>query len=337
MARFQTVKSWVFVLAYPWSIACFAQNNENTIAELKAQIAALQILKIQLETQLNESRQALFEKQCGVDIAQPKIQLDPNLPAPSEFIFLESNKSAIDQTLISRGISLPAAWHGDIAPEISWTQGRNSDYYSSISMTLGLLNDFAVSFHLPYEKTINSDGTLSQGVASSTVSLSKALVTNSFSLPSLVATVSYTDSFGMASDSVAPIIQGLGLSLAISKPFEPLVVSGSAFYQVTKSGGNLTNQKLGYYQLYGAKIIGAGTGLSLAVTPESSIDIGLTLAKNLNSDIYYSSSAETEYVGLSFGASFLIRKNTFVYFSFSKEISRGNAPLSLGISFPYHF
>ncbi len=147
----------------------------------------------------------------------------------------QSDNTAIEQALVSRGLVLLPQGTFRLTPAASWSHsGANTSsqdaYALSLTVEAGLPWGLAASVNLPYLQIKDASNGSNRGLSDVSFSLAKKLTNDWDGMPSLVARAGYTHDTGKDAFGLVPIGSGFrsySAGLSAVKRLEPVVVYGS--------------------------------------------------------------------------------------------------------------
>lgn len=305
------------------------------IATLRQQLAAQKAINEQLrarvdtlERQLAAARPSDESIVLGLDADAPKPPVDSAPP-----------NTAIEEALVSKGLVLLPVGDVRLTPRLTWSHDGSGDaryqsIISALSLEVGLPGGLATALHLPYVWRDYPEGR-NDGAGDLSLSLSKKLTRETERLPSFVLRLDYTqDTGGDAFESV-PIgngVQSLGVTLSAVKRSEPLALYGHLSYTQAWSDAFVRP----------GDIYGLGFGVSLAATPEISLDAGLSFDfiagdrfEPQDADAYRTDFATAGYLEL--GADFALYKGLFLTLSAAIGVTEDANDFIFSVALPYRF
>ncbi|MFZ4539174.1 hypothetical protein, partial [Propionivibrio sp.] len=279
----------------------------------------------------------------------PVVSLDGAAAKPP--IESESDNSAIEQALVSKGLVLLPAGTYRISPSISWAHSGNGNnetdsYFYGLGLDVGLPWGMSASLNVPYVQRDYSWGR-NDGVGDFSVSLSKTLAEETAKTPSLVMRLGYVHDNGKDPFNAVPIgggFRSVEASLSAFKRIEPLVLYGHLSYS---HGWSTTATYLDGATYYTSEITpadgyGLGLGASLAATPEISLDAGLSFdfkGKNkvapLEGNAYNTARTVAGY--FHFGSTFVLDKNLSLNLTAAAGVTDDAEDFIFMASLPYRF
>lgn len=323
-----------------------AQPTES-VQELRQQLAAQQAINEQLRQRVRLLEQQLAASDKGN--AHPIGALDASSVKPP--VDTAVTNTAIEEALVNKGLVLLPTGSFRLTPSTTWYHSgsgnnRFDSFAYSLSLEAGLPWGMSTSLRVPYIQRDYSVGT-NDGWGDLSVSLSKKLTQETATLPSLVMRLGYTHDNGKEAFDAVPIGKGfrsLNATLSAVKHVEPLAIYGHLSY--SHAWGRTVDYWDGLEYRTGsikpADIVGVGLGVSLAATPDISINAGLAFdyigkdtIEPLNGDSYETAFATAGYINL--GADFVLHKNLFLNLSATAGVTDDADDFSLSIALPYRF
>jgi opacity protein-like surface antigen len=323
-----------------------AESASDTIESLRKQLAAQQAINQQLRSRLQRVEQQLAASAQGVT---PMVALDVQAARPA--IEFESANTAIEQAMISKGLVLLPAGTYHLTPSLTWSHSGSGDqrrdaYARGLGLEAGLPGGMAASLSVPYVQRDYSDGRNS-GLGDVSVTLSKELSRETRHQPSWVAHLTYLADNGKDAFAAVPVGNGfktLTASLSAVKRVDPLVLYGTMSYGHgwSKSTTYLDGAEYRMGRITPADTYGLGVGVSLAATPEITLDAGLSFdfrgrgkMAPLDGEATRTARSSAGYIHL--GAGFLLSKDLFLNLSAASGVTDGATDFILSVELPYHF
>jgi hypothetical protein len=188
---------------------------------------------------------------------------------------------ALERTLVREGALVLAPWTYELTPQFSYGHWdsvqdptlRNS-YSAGLGFRMGLPWQSQISIALPYVWNEGRDPfPSSSGWGDAGVLLSKELLQDNGSVPNLVASAGWTSptSHG-GSFAPIPYVSGFQGGFTASKRLDPLVVFLGVSYFSSAA------REIAGTRVNPSDVVGARTGLSLAVSPATSVTVGFNAA-----------------------------------------------------------
>jgi hypothetical protein len=257
--------------------------DAQSVTQLKAELAAeeAQVAKLKKRVrELEQSPPSLIQPGPIVaPVAVRAVPLPPSSPADDE-----EAERALERTLVREGALVLAPFTYEVTPQASFAHWdkvqdpfvRNS-YSAALSARMGLPWDMQVSVSLPYVFDELRNGDSTSGLADAGFLISKELMRESEYGTNLVGSVGWTSPTqnGSAFNPI-PYVSGFQGGLTASKRFDPLVVFGSLSYfsSVARDvAGTPVNP---------SDVIGSRFGGSIAISPATSVTMGLNLSYLVN-------------------------------------------------------
>lgn len=340
------------LLATP--VGSWAQDitkSVETIETLQRQLAAQQAINQQLRQRVETLERGLSANRKSD--APLIVGLDTRAPPPKDLSVDDKPITAIEEALGNKGLVLLPTGFYRVTPSMSWAHsGSGSNSYASYSLgTLfeaGLPMGMAVALRQPYIWSSSGYGS-SRGSGDLSVSLAKKLANETATTPAIVAKLGYTHNNGKDPFTIPSFGGGFrAVDLGISgvKRFDPIVVYANASY--SRASGTFASLQYKNQSPYFTGTIkpgesyGLGFGVSLAATPEVSLDAGFSLSvagKARFIDTLGNTSTGTQStVGyLNLGTNFLISRNLSLSISAAAGVTKDANDLALTIAFPYRF
>jgi hypothetical protein len=320
-----------------------------TVEELRQRLAAQQAINEQLRLRVNALEQQLATKNAGN--APPVVALDTHAEMPPVDPESDAATTAIEQALVSKGLVLLPSGTYQLTPGFTWVHSGSGDtrresYRTGLTVDAGLPWGMAASVNVPYVHRDYAWGH-NAGTGDVSLSLSKKLTQETQSMPSLILRMDYLHDNGK--DAFDPVPVGAGFrsayaSLSAVKRADPLVIYGSLSYGHSWAKTTTYWDGAAYQsgRITPGDSYGIGMGLSLAATPDISIDTGLSFDFKSKSTIapeggaeYQSARTTAGYLNLA--TSFVLRKNLFLNLSAAAGVTDDAEDFIFTVSLPYRF
>lgn len=340
------------LLAIP--VSAWAQDitkSDESIETLQRQIAAQQAINQQLRQRLETLERALSaNRNSDVPLI---VGLDISTPPPKDLSADAKPITAIEEALGNKGLVLLPTGFYRVTPSMSWAHS-GSGSNSSASYSLGTLFEaglpmgMAVALRQPYVWRSFSYGSNS-GSGDISISLAKKLANETATTPAIVAKLGYTHDNGkdpFTLPSIGGGFRAVDLGISGVKRFDPIVIYANAFY--SRASGTFASLQYKNQSPYFTGTIkpsesyGLGFGVSLAATPEVSLDAGLSLsfagkARFIDTlgNTSYGTQSTVGYLNL--GTNFLISRNLSLSISAAAGVTKDANDIALTIAFPYRF
>jgi hypothetical protein len=257
--------------------------NAQSVAQLKAELAAEEAQVAKLKKRVRELEQSQRSLIQPVPVAGPVAVRAVPLP-PSSSADDDEAERALERTLVREGALVLAPFTYEVTPQVSFAHWdkvqdpfvRNS-YSAALSARMGLPWDMQVSVSLPYVFDELRNGDSNSGLADAGFLISKELMRESEYGTNLVGSVGWTSPTqnGSAFNPI-PYVSGFQGGLTASKRFDPLVVFGSLSYFSSVA------RDVADAPVNPSDIIGSRFGGSLAISPATSVTMGLNLSYLVN-------------------------------------------------------
>ena len=324
---------------------------QSELETLRAQLAARQSINEELSRRIESlERQLAAQAKSSGPIAPA---LDASFPKPPADAPRGAAVTAIEEALVSKGLALMSSGGLRGTPSMTWAHSgsgasRANSYAAGLTLETGLPWGMAAAVSVPYIWQELASGS-NRGIGDPSISVAKKLANESGAMPSLLLRFSYTHDSGkdpFTLPAVASGFRAVGISLAVVKRFDPLVVYGSVSYghafpknvtiSVKDTGAIVFQGKITPGDAYGL-----GMGVSLAATPEIALDAGLsfTFANSSRFELlntaFYPGRTTAGYFNL--GASALLTKNMSLSIGASAGVTKDASDLVFSVALPYRF
>ena len=305
------------------------------IATLRQQLAAQKAINEQLRARV----ETLERQLAAARPSEGAIMLGLDADAPKPPVESDIANTAIEEALISKGLVLLPVGDVRLTPRLTWSHdGSGDERYQSIisalSLEVGLPGGMATALYLPYVWRDYPEGR-NDGAGDLSLSLSKKLTRETGRLPSFVLRLDYTQDSGGDAFEPVPIgsgLRSLGVTLSAVKRSEPLALYGNLSYTHAWSDAFIRPGDL----------YGLGFGVSLAATPEISLDAGLSFDfiagddfERPDADAYRTDFATAGYLEL--GADFVVYKDLFLTLSAAVGVTEDANDFIFSVALPYRF
>jgi hypothetical protein len=257
--------------------------DAQSVSQLKAELAAEEAQVAKLKKRVRELEQSpppvIQSAPVVTPVAVRAVPLPPSSPADDD-----EAERALERTLVREGALVLAPFTYEVTPQVSvahWDKVQDpfvqNSYSAALSARMGLPWDTQVSVSLPYVFNELRNGDSSSGLADAGFLLSKELMRESEYGTNLVGSVGWTSPTqnGSAFNPI-PYVSGFQGGLTASKRFDPLVLFGSVSYFSSVS------QDVAGTQVNPSDVIGSRFGGSLAISPATSVTMGLNMSYLVN-------------------------------------------------------
>jgi hypothetical protein len=324
-----------------------AEPGADIIASLRQQLAAQQAINQQLHNRLQFVEQQLAAS--GQGGGTPIVALDVHAPKPP--IEPDTSNSAIKQAMISKSLVLLPEGTYRFTPSLVWSHSGNSDqrrdsYALGLGLDVGLPWGMAASLSLPYVQRDYAIGR-NEGLGDASLSLSKKLNVEADNRALWVAHLTYRNDNGQDAFDAVPVGYGfktLSASLSVVKRIDPLVLYSYLSYGHgwAKTTTYLDGAVYKPGRITPADTYGLGVGVTLAATPDISLDAGLSLdllghgkIAPLTGQTERTPRTTAGYINL--GAGFVLSKDLFLNLSVAAGVTSDATDFILGVELPYQF
>lgn len=322
-------------------------NNEETVESLQRKLAAQQAINQQLRQRVDALERELTTNRRST--APIIVGLDTQAAPPTERPISDKPVTAIEEALIEKGVTLLPAGSFQATPYATWVNNgsgptRQNSYAAGLALEAGLPWGMSASIRQPYIWRNYAIGS-QQGFGDFSISLAKKLNNETNVMPSFVARMTYSHNSG---DKPFPIYQpsiGAGLSaynfsLSAVKRADPVVFYGIASYTHQPSKNfSIDSQDL---NIAPGDTWGLDLGVSLAATPDVSLDAGLAFAFSggdryrLDNGRVLSGERSTKgYISL--GTGIRLTRNLFLSITGAAGVTEDAQKFIFSVSLPYRF
>ena len=316
-----------------------ATTTETEAETLRKQLAAQQAINQQLKQRVEalEREIAANRKSEGPLI----VGLDASAP-PAREIPQSSDApiSAIEEALGEKGLVLLPTGMYRLTPSVSWAHGgrginRVDSYAMGLSIEAGLPMGMSVALRQSYA-WIDTEFESRSGRGNTSVSLAKKLNNETDSMPSFVARLGYAHDNG--DTDITDGFKAYSAGISAVKRADPLVFYGGASYVYRPSefrvSQNDTSIRVELGETYGLNM-----GVSLAATPDVSLDAGLSFAFTKNVKVDGAPIAGTRSTAgyIDLGTGIRLTRNLFLSLSAAAGVTDDAADFIFSVSLPYRF
>jgi hypothetical protein len=320
--------------------------------ELRQQLEAERALNEQLRRRVIELERMLLEIGEGEKDSTNLVDWDAE-PEMDQMPDTATARSAVDEALVVRELVLLPPGDFQFNPGFSWVhdgsgEDRRDSYILDAQLQAGLPFDFAATARIPYvirDYAIGSE----DGIGDITFGLRRKLNNETETFPSLVARLDYTHDTGSDAFKPVPVSSGfrsIEAGLSAVKRLDPVVLSGIMAYDYAFEQSdetiNINDNQLFSGDIERGNLLTLGLNISLAATPDISLDAGLTmffqegtLFSSDDGTAFEGSSTQAGYINVGFGA--ILTKNLYLLFSAAAGITDDAADSILSLSLPYRF
>jgi hypothetical protein len=328
-----------------------AAATTSEVEQLRQQLNAQIAINRQLRNRLENLQRRLAIVQRADGSLEPA--LDPQAAKPPVELENTDANSALEQALGAKGLELLPTGSFRVTPGVSFAvagsgANRVDSQSLSIAVDAGLPLGMMASARVPYVWR-DADFGSNRGVGDASVSLSKRFINESDAMPSLIGRLGYTYNNGRDSFAAIPIgggFRAVDLSLSALKRLDPLVVYGTVSYaHATPQNGTL--RAVDATPVFQGRIApgnstGLSGGMSLAATPDISLDAGLSF--NFFRDTRFAPAVGAPFQTsrhsegyLNFGTGFVIRKNLFLTLNAAAGVTSEANKFIFTAALPYRF
>ena len=318
------------------AVPVHAQNLEELRQQLDTQIQMNELLRQRirsLEKQLSEKHEGgSFEK-------TPEVSSPASDTAASE----EDESRALERALVRQGLSILPTGTWELTPGFIWAhsgsdavKSTSDDYIAAIDVRVGLPWATMLGVGVPYYIKSEQEAGDDSGFGDLSLRIWKQLMAQGDTNPSLVGSLNYIAPTGEDSDipgALGSDFHRLGVQLNASKSIDPMVLYGDLFYNYVFS------ERINGIKIQPGSYIGARGGISLAITPEATGNIGLSISfvDEYEEDGTKVDGSEQTVGFLELGAGFLINRRLFLSLFADIGITDDSPDFVLGISLPTRF
>jgi hypothetical protein len=327
--------------------AAATSEVEQLRSQLNAQIAINQQLRNRLENL--QRRLAIVQRPDGS--LEPA--LDPQAAKPPVELENKDANSALEQALGAKGLELLPTGSFRVTPGLAFAvagsgANRIDSQSASVAVDAGLPFGMMASARVPYVWR-DADFGSNRGTGDVSLSLSKRFINETDTMPSLIGRLGYTHNNGRDAFEAIPIgggFRAVDVSLSALKRLDPLVVYGTVSYAHSKPENATVHAANGTPVFQGRIAPGNSTGLSggisLAATPDVSLDAGL--AFNFFRDTRFAPTVGGPFDTprhsegyLTLGTGFVIRKNLFLTLNAAAGVTSEANKFIFSVAVPYRF
>jgi hypothetical protein len=251
----------------------------QTVGQLKRELAAKKAQIAKLERRVRDLERRPRSEPVTV-LAQPVPAASPVVAPQGAPADDDESERALERTLVREGALVLAPFTYEVTPQLSFAHWdkvqepfvRNS-YSAALSARMGLPWTSQVSVSLPYVYNDLRRGGSDEGLGDAGVLFSKELMRESdygVNLVGFAGWTSPTRNGGVLSP--IPYVSGFQGGVTASKRLDPLVVFGGLSYFSSAS------REISGNRVSGSDVIAGRVGGSLAVSPGTSITMGLNMS-----------------------------------------------------------
>ena len=333
-----------------------ALNSDQMLAQSDSAVynANVELLRRELDAekkinaQLRKKLEHLEVKLAASDSHQDvtELNLDKSALPPKIEPDETSNSSAIEQALIEKGVVLLPAKTFRLTPGFSWGHygtgsTREDSYNYNMSLDVGLPLGFMGSVRLPFTHRDLAGSGSNNGLNDISLSLSKQFIDETSHTPGVVAQVGYRFDNGKDPFGKVPIGSGFNTittSISSVKHFSPVAVYGNLSYS------HSFDKYVESYQedVSPGNSFGLGTGISLAATPDISLNAGFNISlidktkyQPLGDISYYAPRLTVGYITL--GSGFNLSQHMYLDVSAAAGVTKDASDFVLSLALPYRF
>lgn len=312
-----------------------------------------QELKQQLETQKNinellKQRIHTLEQQLMDSSSNSSLLADSNPaatpePAPQKMAGDPEGNRALERALIREGLSVLPSWQWELSTGMFWShdgsdafRSRRDDYLATMDARVGLPGASMFGIGIPYFFNAERDDSSNNGFGDVAMRYWKQFQPQSDNNPSLIGSIGYRAPTAQNSSASTPLgsdFHHIDVNLSSSKPIDPVVLSGAFSYTHSFS------KRLNDVKIQPGDSIGLRGGATLAITPEISGSIGLSVSfiEELEKNGVKTDGTKQTIGFLELGAGFLLDNGNFLFFTSDIGITKDAPDITLGLSLPIRF
>ena len=318
------------------AVPVHAQDLEELRQQLDAQIQMNELLRQRIRS---------LEKQLSEKHEEDSFEKLPKEPSPiSDTVSSDEEESrALERALVRQGLSILSSGTWELTPGIIWAhsgsdavKSTRDDYIAALDVRVGLPWVTMLGIGMPYYIKSKQEAGDDSGFGDLSLRVWKQFMAQGDTNPSLVGSLNYIAPTGEDSDipgALGSDFHRLGVQLNASKSIDPMVLYGDLFYNYVFS------ERINGIKIQPGSYIGARGGISLAITPETTGNIGMSISfvDEIEEDGIKIDGSEQTVGFLELGAGFLI--NRWLFFSLFADIgiTDDSPDIVLGISLPTRF
>ena len=265
------MKRLVSIIAIVASFGVLANTaSAQTVEQLKKELAVknAEIARLRVRVRELEGRGA------------PGAHMGQQAYAPPSAVSDEEADRAIDQALVRQGVLVLPRGTYELTPEFSWAHWDTAtspllenSYSAGLGFRMGLPWRSQISVAVPYVWNDFGPAGTSDGLGDAGVLFSKELTSGGDVFPALLGSVGWTSPTSRACCAgPIPYVSGFQAGLTASKRLDPLVAFASVSYYSEISGD------VAGTTFDPSDVIGTRLGASLAVTPATSVTVGVSIS-----------------------------------------------------------
>jgi hypothetical protein len=325
---------------------------EESVDLIKRQLSAQQAINQQLKQRVEALERELASQRNST--GPLIVGLDTAAAAPKEI--LDTNPIGVchRRSVGRERFGLLPVGSYRLTPSVFWSHSskdsyQTDSYVAGATLEAGLPMGMAISLRQPYVWRDYSYGN-NKGWGDVSLGLAKRLNHETPAMPSFVLRLGYSHDSGKDAFNRIPIGSGFrayDLGITAVKRFEPLVLFGGLSHTQVRASNAVVQITSGANPLFTSQIkpgsvYGLSMGVSLAATPEVSLDASLSLSFADKTRLTLD-SGETRYGkrstrgNLNLGMSYLLTRNFSLSVSATAGLTPNDNDVGLSIALPYRF
>ncbi len=266
------------IIALTFAFVTSAASAE-TVEELKKELAAKDAYINKLEQRLRAREKKSNPPQAGLIKPAPVVAVVPPPPPPPEAVDDELDR-ALERTLVREGALVLAPYTYELTPQISaahWDKVQDpllrNSYAAAMTFRMGLPWQSQIAASAPFVYNQLADGSSSSGLGDAGFLFSKELLAGSDSTPGVTASVGWTSPVNHGGTfGPIPYVSGFQGGLTAVQRFDPLVAFATLSYFSAAA------REIAGTRVTSSDVAALRVGSSLAVSPETSVTVGINFA-----------------------------------------------------------
>ena len=327
-------------MAYSVENTADVRSSDEAVIDTKDLIHRLDAQQ-KINAQLRKRIEELEKGQAGSGAVVSSKALDDQAKQPDLSSDSTMDVSAIEQTLVSKGVALLPVNSFRLTPRVTWqhygsSTDREDSYVENIGLDAGLPWGVMASIQIPYVEKNYFNGN-NKGIGDASFSLSKQLNVESDHLPAVIVQAGYKHDNGkdpFVSPAISSGFRTYTATVSTVKRISPIAVYGSfsathsldAYSSINQSGVHADNS----YSL--------ATGVSFSATPTVSLytDASFRLPGKIKWDGQpYDPQLTVGY--LTFGSGFLLSRSFYLDVSVAAGVTKDANSFVFSVALPYRF
>jgi hypothetical protein len=308
----------------------------QTVEELKAALAA----QLQINALQRQRIDTLEAERSGRKIAAPATSKE----SPERAAGDPEEEGALERVLVRRGTAVLPPYVAEVTPGFAWSHSGSdfnsstqNSYAVSLDARIGLPGGWMIGGAIPFRHRDIAGVGDNTGLGDVSATVSKSILTQTDTQPSLVGSLRYTAPTG-ENFSEDPVALGSGFHsltgrLSTSKRIDPIAFYGDVSYT------HFLGERIRDINLNRSDVIGFGLGTSLAVTPDISVSTGLNFSfeDEVKANGTKIKGSGTTIGQVELGVGIVLTKDIFLTLNGAFGVTADSPDVSLGMSLPMRF